>query len=218
MRTLIREFVKLCSETLPIAEPIYEFGSLQVEGQEEFADLRPLFPGKQYVGADMRKGPGVDVILNLHHIELPSESVGTILILDTLEHVEFPRKAIENAYRILKPNGALIISSVMNYPIHNYPSDYWRFTPRGFMSLINPFAFSFVDSLGDPKFPHTVVGLAFKGSVPENHTQEFEKHCEIWKQSWAETSQPTWKKLVKPFIPPIILTVYRRLERTQNTT
>lgn len=163
MRKSIKEFVKICSETLPIHEPIYEFGSLQVPSQVGFADLRPLFPNKKYIGADMRKGPGVDVILNLHNIGLPPESVGTVLILDTMEHVEFPRKAIEESYRILKSEGILIVTSVMYFPIHGAPYDYWRFTPEGFKSLLKPFAFSWVDSCGHPQFPRTVVGIGFKG-------------------------------------------------------
>ena len=215
MRKPIKQFVKICAETLPISEPIYEFGALQVSGQEGFADLRPLFPGKEYVGADMRKGPGVDVILNLHHIDLSSESVGTVLILDTLEHVEFPRKAIEGAHRILKPNGILVMSSVMNYPIHDYPYDYWRFTPEGFKSLMKPFTFSFVDSIGNPEFPHTIVGLALKDSMPHNLMEEFIEQFEIWKQCWRETTytQPMWKRLVKPFVPPILITMYRKTQR-----
>ena len=144
MRILIKRFVRLIAETLPISEPIYEFGALQVSGQEGFADIRTLFPGKKYVGADIREGTGVDVILNLHHINLPPESVGTVLILDTLEHVEFPRKAIEEAHRILKSNGILVISSVMYFPIHDYPYNYWRFTPEAFRSLLKPFTASFV--------------------------------------------------------------------------
>jgi SAM-dependent methyltransferase len=115
MRELIRQFVETCAQTLPISEPICEFSSFQVLGQEDLADLRPFFPGKKYVGADMREGPGVDIILNLHHIDLPSDSIGTVLVMDTLEHVEFPRKAIKEVHRILKPHGILIISSVMNF-------------------------------------------------------------------------------------------------------
>lgn len=165
MRELIKQFVKICAETLPISEPIYEFGSLQVPGQEGFADLRPLFPGKKYVGCDMREGPGVDKILNLHSIDIPSNSVGTVLILDTLEHVEFPHKALEEAYRILQPNGIVITSSVMNFPIHDYPYDYWRFTPQAFKSLLKPFSRVFVGFAGEEKFPHTVVGVGFKDST-----------------------------------------------------
>jgi 2-polyprenyl-3-methyl-5-hydroxy-6-metoxy-1,4-benzoquinol methylase len=218
MRRSIKQFVKIIAETLPIAEPVFEFGSVQVSGQEGFADLRPFFPNKEYVGCDIREGPGVDRILDLHHIELPSESVGTVLLLDTLEHVEFCRKALEEVHRVLKPNGLLVISSVMKFPIHDYPHDYWRFTPEGLKSLLKPFAFSFVDSVGDPEFPHTIVGLALKGSIPDNFMNEFVREFEIWKEYWSKTPQPMWKRLVKPVVPPIILSIYRKIQRGKNVS
>jgi SAM-dependent methyltransferase len=221
MRELIKQFVKICAETLPILEPIYEFGSLQVPGQEGFADLRPLFPGKKYVGADMREGPGVDVILNLHYIDLPSGSVGTVLILETLEHVEFPRKAIKEVHRILKSNGILIISSTMNWPIHDHPYDYWRFTPNAFLSLLKPFTSSFVDYAGDSDFPHTVVGVGFKGSISENVMHQFTRKLKHWKlywsYHWSYLSEMGWKGLVKLFTPPILWNIYRKIRRAVFT-
>ncbi|NMD04281.1 MAG: class I SAM-dependent methyltransferase, partial [Deltaproteobacteria bacterium] len=130
MRDSVKEFVSDVIETVPLKEPIYEFGSYLVPEQIELANLRSLFPGKEYIGCDMRGGPGVDRILNLHNIDLPPATAGTVLCLDTLEHVEYPRKAMEEIHRILKPGGIVIISSVMNYPIHDFPFDYWRFTPE----------------------------------------------------------------------------------------
>lgn len=178
--------MQICAETLPIVEPIYEFGSLQVPGQEGFADLRPFFPGKVYVGADMREGTGVDVILDLHNIDLPSESVGSVLILDTLEHVEYVRKAMDEIYRILKPNGIVIMSSVMLFPIHDYPYDYWRFTPEAFNSLLKPFAASFVEFAGESYFPHTVIGVGFKGAISPDDVSEFTKRIDLyWKSYWS---------------------------------
>jgi len=211
MRESIKQLVKICAETLPVYEPIYEFDSLQVQDQVGFADLRPLFPGKKYIGADMRNGPGVDVILNLHKIDLPSESVGTVLILETLEHVEFPRKAIEEAHRILKPNGILIISSVMNFPIHDYPHDYWRFTPEGFKSLLKSFAYSFVDFAGDKKFPRTAVGIASKNSIPEDSLDDFKKKFADWKKYWSHYKEKPWKRLAKLLVrSKSIKTIYRK--------
>ena len=75
MRKLVKQFVEICSQTLPMNETIYEFGSLRVDGQEKIADLRPFFKDKKFIGADMRHGSGVDVVLNLHKIDLPSNSV-----------------------------------------------------------------------------------------------------------------------------------------------
>lgn len=62
--------------------------------------------------------------MNLHHIELPSELVGTVSLFETLEHVEFYRKALEEIYRVLQPNGLLVISTVIKFPIHNHSCDY----------------------------------------------------------------------------------------------
>lgn len=155
-------FVEICARVLPIVEPIYDFGALQVGRQEGWADLRPLFPKKKFVGADVRKGPGVDVILNMSDIDLSWESVGTILCMNTLEHVEFPRLALLEFYRILKPQGVLIMDSCMNFPIHRDPWDFWRFTPEGFKSLLKHFPVAFVDFRGKEKFPKIILAIAFK--------------------------------------------------------
>jgi SAM-dependent methyltransferase len=181
MRQIVKDFVAIVARSLPIDEPVYEFGALQVPGQEGFADLRPLFPGRQYVGCDMREGTGVDRILDLHHVDLRGPSVGTVLCMETLEHVEYPHAALREIHRILKPDGIAVISSAMDFPIHDYPSDYWRFTPEGFRSLLRPFAGAFVGYAGDPRCPHTVVGIGFKGPPPDLTT--LESRYQAWQRA-----------------------------------
>jgi SAM-dependent methyltransferase len=205
MRPSIKEFVSIAAATLPIGEPIYEFGSLQVPGQEGFADLRPLFPGKQYVGVDMRPGPGVDKVLDLHDIDLPAQSVGTVLSLDTLEHVEHPHRAMEQIHRLLKPDGLAIISSVMDFPIHDYPYDYWRFTPEAFRAICKPFTEVFVGSAGRADFPHTVVGVAFKSKAPD--TAEFRRRYEAWRR--RKSLKDIVRSITPPVLLPLLLTAYR---------
>jgi SAM-dependent methyltransferase len=163
MRPSIKQFVRVCSKAVPIQEPIFEFGAMQVPGQEGISDLRPIFPNKRYIGSDISHGPGVDIILDLHDINLSSNSVGTVITCDTFEHVKYPYRAISELYRIIKPGGILIITSVMDWPIHGYPNDYWRFTPEGFRSLLSDFPSVYVDSNGREDKPHTVIGIASKG-------------------------------------------------------
>jgi len=209
MRDNVKDFVGLVASALPLPEPIYEFGALQVPGQIGFADLRPLFPGKAYVGCDMRAGPGVDRILDLHSIDLPESSVGTVLCLDTLEHVERPRRALEELHRVLQPNGVLLISSVMCFPIHDYPHDYWRFTPEAFRSILKPFSFSFVGYQGKDDFPHTVVGVGFKGDCPS--LKPLEEGYERWHK--IKPSPRLMSRVVASVTPPILLPILRAVYR-----
>ncbi len=214
MKPNVKEFAKIISTSLPIMDPIYEFGSLQVPEQVGFSDLRPFFPNNQYIGCDMRQGPGVDKVLNLHDIDLPPESVGTILCFDTLEHVEFPRKALEEIYRVLKPNGIAIITSLMNFPIHEYPHDYWRFTPEAFKSILKPFQNSFVGFQGDPNFPHTVVGIGFKGEMPT--LSEFEKKYLEWQTNEKKSVQDFIRQVTPPFLLPYIIHLVKRIRISIN--
>lgn len=168
MRDSIRSFIEICVETLPIEGSIYEFGAMQVEGNTAIADLRPLFSNSEFYGCDMRKGPGVDLVLDLHQIDLPQSVAGSVIALDTLEHVERPWEAMSEIYRILKPGGIAILTSVMRFPIHGYPNDYWRFTPEGLRSLFKVFDNNFIGSCGGTKnFPQTVVGIGFKGKIAD---------------------------------------------------
>ncbi|GHD31953.1 class I SAM-dependent methyltransferase [Halioglobus pacificus] len=178
MQKSIYDFIKICAEELVVSEPIYEFGSLQVMGKPE-ENLRPLFPRKVYVGADMRAGPGVDIELNLHAIELPDNTAGSIICADTLEHVEYPRKAVKEMFRVLKPGGVLIMTSLFKFPIHDYPNDFWRFTPEGFKSLMEDFVGVEVFSYGRLEHsPQCVVTVGYKGVG--GSTTTFNARCGKW--------------------------------------
>jgi len=204
MRRSVREFVSMVSRTLPTTSPIYEFGAFQVPGQESLANLRPFFPGKKYIGTDMRHGPGVDIVLNLHKIDLPSESAGSILCLDTLEHVEHPHLAMQEIYRVLQPGGIAVISSVMLWHIHDHPNDYWRFTPDAFRSILKPFENSFVGYAGEEVFPHTVVGIGFKGDFPgefNGFLTEFEEWQKKAYMNWKFEQPPQLRNLFEKLSP-----------------
>ena len=182
MRPCVRHFVTICAKNFAMAEPVADFGALQVEGRENI-DMRPLFPGKRFIGSDFRAGAGVDLVADLERLALADESLGTVLCLDTLEHVEDPRAAVREMARVLAPGGILVMTSVFEFPIHAFPNDYWRFTPEGFRSLLKPFPACFVGSYGaSPEVPRTVVGIGFKGG---GTNEGFERDYANWKK-WFE--------------------------------
>ena len=219
MRESIRQLVKIVADSFPVEEPIYEFGALQLPGFEDFADLRSFFKEKSYVGCDMREGRGVDKVLNLHNIDVPDGSVGTVITCDTLEHVEFPHTALTEIHRILKPGGMVFLSTVLDFRIHDSPADYWRFTPDGLKSLLKPFSFVFVGSVGRESFPHTVIAIGVKGSRNPNLSLDlFLPKFEQWKKAWKNPKGKSLKDTLYLFVPPILLGLDRRIAKLFKKT
>lgn len=165
MRKETRAFVETVAPLLSVSGPVVEIGALQIAGQEKYADLRPVFAGMEFIGCDMREGPGVDRVENLHNLAFDDNSIGTMILLDTMEHVRYPFTAMAEVHRVLKPGGVLIMTSVMLCPIHAYPSDYWRFTPEAFKVLLEPFETVQVFYDRPALFPRSVYGLGVKGPV-----------------------------------------------------
>jgi SAM-dependent methyltransferase len=162
MRDNVKNIAKLIGGTTGLLDPVVEIGSYQVPGQEEYADIRPFFQGAEFIGCDMREGPGVDRVENVEKMTFEDGSVGTILMLDTLEHVANCHDAMREAHRVLKPGGLVAIVSVMDFAVHLHPSDYWRFTPQGFELLLAAFEPRWVFLEGNPFCPHTVIGYGVK--------------------------------------------------------
>jgi SAM-dependent methyltransferase len=155
---LIRRFVEDLMQVVELPDPVVEFGSLQVEAEQE-NDLRPLFAGRSFTGSDMREGPGVDRVVDLRRLSFADGEVGTALCLDTLEHCEDPPAACRELRRVTAEGGICVISSVMLFGIHGYPSDYFRFTPEGFRSMLSGFEWADAVGVGDPAIPSQVIGV-----------------------------------------------------------
>ncbi len=161
---LLYSVVSELAERISFPDPVVEFGSMQVEeGQPN--DLRPLFPGRAFIGTDFRQGPGVDRIEDLRALRFSDGEVGSALCLDTLEHCADPIAAGRELGRVVSPDGGVcVLSSVMLIGIHGYPHDYWRFTPEGLRLLLGGFDHVDVASMGDPEAPFWVFGVARKGA------------------------------------------------------
>lgn len=175
MRDHNKLFCRLAAETFNGPGPVYEFGSYQVEGQEDYADLRSLFPGKPYVGCDFRPGPGVDRVEDVTAINLPDGAAGTVLCIETFEHVFHVARAFDEVFRILRPGGLFVITSPFHFKIHGYPDDYWRMTPSCLRRSLQPYAGRLVGAQGAAAVPHTVMAVAAKGPAPLDFAERAER-------------------------------------------
>jgi SAM-dependent methyltransferase len=154
---LLKSFVP----TFGCPEPVVEIGSLLVDDSMKGFDVRSLFPEKIFFGIDLRGGPRVDIRGDIEGLPFPPNSIGTLLCLDTIEHVWDVHAAFQEVDRILKKDGVALITSVFNFKIHNYPHDFWRFTPEALDRFTRTFQYKIFGYQGYRKRPRHVFVIAF---------------------------------------------------------
>lgn len=104
-----------------------------------------MFAGKitEYLGCDVVQSSlnKVDVICEATNIPLPSSNFETILSTQTIEHVADHQSLLNEAFRLLKPGGHLILSGPMYWHLHEEPFDFFRFTKHGFRYVLEKSGF-----------------------------------------------------------------------------
>ena len=79
-------------------------------------------------------------------------SIDSILLLDVIEHLPNPEQCINEIYRVLKPEGKLLLRVPFMYPIHDAPLDFHRWTEYGLKQLAtnNNFTITNTQRTGNP--------------------------------------------------------------------
>jgi SAM-dependent methyltransferase len=118
-----------------------------------------LYNSRPNVFADAAKLPFAD------------ESIDTVLLFQTLEHVERPLEAVEEIFRVLRAGGCLLLSVPMLYPLHDEPHDYTRFTTHGLRNILETSGFE-VDvircSLDSARTAGLIASLTLGGMVAQS--------------------------------------------------
>jgi hypothetical protein len=60
MRRAIQQTLSVWVECFDPTGPVIEIGSRYAPGYQWLGDICPLFPGRDFIGCDIRPGPGVD--------------------------------------------------------------------------------------------------------------------------------------------------------------
>ena len=109
----------------------------------------PYFDGllNSYVGCDIVQSDRnlVDIICPATDIPLPNESKDTVFSTQVIEHVADHQALLNEAYRILKPGGHVIVSGPMAWEHHEEPYDFFRFTKYGFEYIFEKAGFTDVE-------------------------------------------------------------------------
>jgi len=107
---------------------VIEIGSCDVNG-----GLRPIIESWEpadYVGVDIKEGPGVDAICNAESLleRLDKASFDIVISTELLEHVRDWRKTVSNIKNVCKPGGVILVTTrSYGFGYHACPYDFWRY-------------------------------------------------------------------------------------------
>lgn len=96
----------------------------------------------EYFSTDVSWKRGkIDFITDIQNMAIRRESFNTVFCTQVLEHIPEPGRAIDEIYRVLAPNGLLILSVPHLSHLHNKPDDYYRFTKYGLEHMLKQASF-----------------------------------------------------------------------------
>ncbi len=98
----------------------------------------------RYIGVDMLSSNQPDLVATVDRLGLRSESVDSISCLSVLEHVFYPREAIAEMYRVLRPGGCVQVQVPFLLQYHGYPDDFFRYTHTALQRLFEVAGFHVV--------------------------------------------------------------------------
>ena len=103
--------------------------------------------GCRYESIDIQeRAEGVTFIGDIHNMDMiDDQTYDSAICLEVLEHVQDPAKGLSEAFRILKPEGHLVLSVPHLSRVHEEPHDYFRYTQYGIRLLLENAGFRVVE-------------------------------------------------------------------------
>lgn len=123
---------------------VYDLGC----GERPF-EKEILSYGCSYIGVDWSEtlhDLKADIIADLNkQLPIENEVADTVTSFQVMEHLSEPLIFLNEANRILKKGGAMILTVPFQWWVHEAPYDFYRYTPYGLKYLLNKSGFSSIN-------------------------------------------------------------------------
>jgi SAM-dependent methyltransferase len=100
----------------------------------------------QYTGVDWGSSLHelkADILADLNEpLPIDSEVADTVMSLSVMEHLREPQLFLNEAHRILKPGGAMVLQVPFMWWVHEAPYDFYRYTRYGLQYMFEKAGFS----------------------------------------------------------------------------
>ncbi len=131
---IVKRKLKECINKIGINEYGLNIGSGDTNLGKNIRNL-DIFSGKSiYYKASAEKIPEIDNFFSL------------VISQESLEHIQNPRLAVKEIYRVLKKNGLFYCQVPFIIGYHPGPTDFWRFTKEGLNEIISSQGFKILES------------------------------------------------------------------------
>ncbi len=148
---IFESFYKTTLPALPLGSKVLEIGS---RARSQITRKEFLPEGVEYIGFDIKEGPNVDVLGDVHRLSeyIEAESVDVVFSNSVFEHLFMPWKAVLEINKVMKVGGISFHASHQCWPLHEVPWDFWRYSDQAWRALFNEFTGFEVEQavLGEP--------------------------------------------------------------------
>jgi SAM-dependent methyltransferase len=145
---------------------IFDYGCGDVPYKPIFSNI-----AHSYLAGDIPENPCADIILESNgHVPCDSETFDVVLSIQVLEHVPDVNNYLQEARRVLKKNGRLVLSTHGWWTYHPYSLDLWRWTREGLIYLLKNNGFNVIDtywSLGMLAYSFQLRTQCWKGILED---------------------------------------------------
>jgi hypothetical protein len=132
---LERAFLARCREL--DAPSVLELGTLRSVPDRSTMHRDWVPHAAEFLGSDIGVGEDVDVVADAHRLSqaVGEERFDVIISCSTFEHLKYPALAAHEVLKALKVGGVLFVQTHQSFPLHGYPSDYFRFSREALAGL-----------------------------------------------------------------------------------
>ena len=104
---------------------------------------------EEYIGCDIVQSSEnrVDVICEATKLPFESATFTSVFTTQVIEHVAETEAMLNEAFRVLKPNGTIIVSAPFAWELHEAPYDFYRFSKYGLKHVLERSGFEVLEIL-----------------------------------------------------------------------
>jgi len=124
-RSYVDEFFTRRVAELPAGTRVIDLGGKKRRKRGRF-DISRYDLDVVYANADPRTEP--DFCCDAADVPVPDGAYDAVVCSELLEHVPHPQQVLDEAHRLLRPGGVLLLTAPFHCDVHPDPKDYGRYT------------------------------------------------------------------------------------------